>query len=75
LQDVLGRFSQKNRGSATGVELLGIAIFMDRLTVFIRLREFGLILYSRRNVTIVNRQKLEQAACNCYKVIEQQKKK
>jgi len=39
------------------------------------LQKAGLILYSRGNVTIVNRQKLEQAACNCYKVIEQQKKK
>jgi hypothetical protein len=39
------------------------------------LQKAGLILYSRGNVTIVNREKLEQTACNCYKVIEQQKKK
>ena len=39
------------------------------------LQKAGLILYSRGNVTIVNRQKLEQAACNCYRVIEQQKEK
>jgi len=39
------------------------------------LQKGGLILYSRGNVTIVNREKLEETSCNCYKVIEQQKKK
>jgi hypothetical protein len=34
-----------------------------------------MIAYSRGSVSILNRQKLEAAACNCYKVIEQQKSK
>ncbi len=40
-----------------------------------RLQNVGMILYSRGSVTIVNRQKLEKAACSCYQIIEQQKKK
>ena len=39
------------------------------------LQKAGLITCTRGNVTILNRQKLEQASCNCYRVIEQQKKK
>lgn len=39
------------------------------------LQKAGMILYSRGNVNIMNRRKLEQTACNCYQVIEQQKKK
>jgi len=39
------------------------------------LQRSGMIEYSRGSVSILNRQKLESAACNCYKVIEEQKGK
>ena len=39
------------------------------------LQKAGLIEYSRGSVSIVNRQKLEAQACDCYHVIERQKQK
>lgn len=39
------------------------------------LQKSGLIEYSRGSVRIVNRAKLESAACDCYQVIERQKQK
>ena len=39
------------------------------------LQKSGLIEYSRGSVRIVNRPKLETAACDCYQVIERQKQK
>jgi CRP-like cAMP-binding protein len=39
------------------------------------LQQAGLIEYSRGSVSIVNRQKLEARACECYQVIERQKLK
>jgi CRP-like cAMP-binding protein len=39
------------------------------------LQKAGLIEYSRGSVNIVNRQKLEAEACDCYQVIERQKLK
>jgi hypothetical protein len=39
------------------------------------LQKSGLIEYSRGSVRIVNRAKLEDAACDCYQVIERQKQK
>ena len=39
------------------------------------LHEEGMIAYTRGNVTIVNRRALEEAACDCYQIIEQQKKR
>jgi CRP-like cAMP-binding protein len=40
-----------------------------------KLQKAGLILYSRGNVTIQDRRKLQQVACSCYRVIEEQKEK
>ena len=37
------------------------------------LQKAGLISYTRGNVTIVNKSKLEDAACDCYEIIRQQK--
>ena len=37
------------------------------------LQKRGMIVYSRGSVTVQNRQKLEGAACHCYRVMEQQK--
>ncbi len=39
------------------------------------LQKAGMILYSRGHVTIVDRQKLEETSCDCYRLIEQQKQK
>jgi DNA-binding transcriptional regulator YhcF (GntR family) len=37
------------------------------------LQRAGMISYTRGNVTIVNKSKLEDAACDCYELIRQQK--
>lgn len=39
------------------------------------LQKAGMIEYSRGSVNVLSRPQLEEAACNCYKVIEQQKRK
>ena len=39
------------------------------------LQKAGLISYTRGNVTILNRRRLEQAACDCYALLQQQSKK
>jgi CRP-like cAMP-binding protein len=39
------------------------------------LQKAGLISYTRGNVTILNRRLLEQAACECYALLQQQSKK
>jgi hypothetical protein len=39
------------------------------------LQKAGMIEYSRGSVRIVSRANLEEAACDCYKVIERQKQK
>lgn len=39
------------------------------------LQKAGMIQYSRGSVRIVSRPKLEQAACDCYQIIEHQKQK
>ena len=39
------------------------------------LQKAGMILYSRGHVTIVDRQKLEETSCDCYRLIEQQRQK
>jgi DNA-binding transcriptional regulator YhcF (GntR family) len=37
------------------------------------LQRAGMISYTRGNVTIVNKSKLEDTACDCYELIRQQK--
>jgi CRP-like cAMP-binding protein len=39
------------------------------------LHKEGMIAYTRGNVTIVNRRVLEETACDCYQIIEQQKQR
>jgi hypothetical protein len=39
------------------------------------LQKAGMIEYSRGNVTIVNKGKLEEAACDCFQIIQRQKNK
>jgi hypothetical protein len=36
------------------------------------LQKAGLISYTRGNVTILNRDRLEEAACECYALLQQQ---
>jgi Mn-dependent DtxR family transcriptional regulator len=36
------------------------------------LQKAGLISYTRGSVKILNRQKLEQAACDCYGIVQRQ---
>jgi Mn-dependent DtxR family transcriptional regulator len=38
------------------------------------LQEAGLISYTRGNVTILDRKRLEDAACDCYAIVQQQLK-
>jgi len=38
------------------------------------LQKAGLIAYTRGSVTILNRQRLEDAACDCYEIVQQQLK-
>jgi len=59
-------------------EFLSQMLGTRRATVSIAaniLQKAGMITYTRGNVTIVNRAKLEQAACDCYSVIQQQSQK
>ena len=37
------------------------------------LQKAGMISYTRGNVTILNKTKLEAAACDCYDIIRQQR--
>jgi hypothetical protein len=39
------------------------------------LRTAGIISYTRGSVTILDKAKLEEAACDCYQLVEQQKEK
>lgn len=39
------------------------------------LQQAGMISYTRGNVTVLNRGKLEKTACDCYEIIQQQKNK
>jgi len=59
-------------------EFLGQMLGCRRASVTVAanaLQKAAMIAYSRGSVSILNRHKLEGAACNCYSVIEQQKKK
>ena len=38
------------------------------------LQKAGLISHTRGSVSILNRQRLEQAACDCYRIVQQQLK-
>jgi CRP-like cAMP-binding protein len=56
-------------------EFLGHMLGTRRASVSIAastLQKAGMITYTRGNVTIVDRIKLEDAACDCYGVIERQ---
>jgi len=56
-------------------EFLGQMLGTPRTTVTLAagmLHEAGLIEYSRGHVTIKNRAKLEEAACECYRVVRQE---
>jgi CRP-like cAMP-binding protein len=39
------------------------------------LQKAGMITYSRGNMTILNRSKLEQVACDCYVIVQEQKRR
>jgi CRP-like cAMP-binding protein len=59
-------------------EFLGQMLGTRRSSVTVSagaLQKAGLISYTRGSVTILNRQKLEEAACECYGVIQRQLKK
>jgi hypothetical protein len=38
------------------------------------LQKAGLISYTRGSITVLNRKKLEEAACDCYGIVQQQLK-
>jgi CRP-like cAMP-binding protein len=59
-------------------EFLGQMLGTRRSSVTVSagiLQKAGLISYSRGNVTILNRKKLEAAACDCYGIVQRQLKK
>jgi CRP-like cAMP-binding protein len=59
-------------------ELLGQMLGSRRPTVSVAasmLQKAGMISYTRGNVTILNRIKLREAACDCYEIIQQQTSK
>lgn len=56
-------------------EFLGQMLGTRRSSVTVAagiLQKAGLISYTRGNVTILNRQKLEEAACDCYGIVQRQ---
>jgi CRP-like cAMP-binding protein len=58
-------------------EFLGHMLGTRRSSVTVAagtLQKAGLISYTRGNVTILNRKKLEDAACDCYAIVQQQLK-
>ncbi len=59
-------------------EFLGQMLGTRRASVSVAagaLQKAGMIRYTRGNVTILDRAKLERAACDCYEIIQQQRKK
>jgi len=59
-------------------EFLGQMLGVRRASVSVAagvLQQAGLITYTRGSVTIMNRTKMEQMSCDCYAMIEQQRKK
>ena len=59
-------------------EFLGQMLGVRRASVSVAagvLQQAGLIIYTRGSVTIMNRIKLEQTSCDCYAMIEEQKRK
>jgi CRP-like cAMP-binding protein len=59
-------------------EFLGQMLGARRASVSVAagaLQKAGMIQYTRGNVTILDRGKLERAACDCYEIIQQQKNK
>jgi CRP-like cAMP-binding protein len=57
-------------------EFLGQMLGTRRSSVSVAasiLQEAGMITYTRGNVTIVDKSKLSQAACDCYQIIQDQK--
>ena len=58
-------------------EFLGQMLGTRRSSVSVAaslLQKAGMITYTRGNVTILSRPKLESAACNCYEIIQRQLK-
>jgi CRP-like cAMP-binding protein len=58
-------------------EFLGQMLGTRRSSVTVAagiLQKAGLISYTRGNVTVLNRQKLEEAACDCYGIVQRQLK-
>lgn len=59
-------------------EFLGQMLGTRRASVSVAagtLQKAGMIRYTRGNVTILDRGKLERAACDCYDIIQVQKNK
>jgi CRP-like cAMP-binding protein len=65
-----------NRSMPLTQEFLAQMLGTRRSTVSMAagvLQKAGMISYTRGNVTILNKAKLEAAACDCYEIIQQQK--
>jgi CRP-like cAMP-binding protein len=62
-------FTQKFLAQMLGIRRSGVTIAAGIL------QKAGMIEYRRGNVTIVNKGKLEEAACDCFQIIQRQKNK
>jgi CRP-like cAMP-binding protein len=62
-------FTQESVAQMLGIRRSGVSIASGIL------QKAGMIAYKRGNITIVNKTKLEEAACDCRQIIQRQKDK
>jgi Mn-dependent DtxR family transcriptional regulator len=63
------RLTQEFLGQTLGIRRASVSVAAGSL------QKAGMISYTRGNVTVLNRGKLEETACDCYEIIQQQKSK
>lgn len=63
------RLTQEFLGKTLGIRRASVSVAAGSL------QKAGMISYTRGNVTVLNRGKLEETACDCYEIIQQQKSK
>lgn len=67
------RVNQKELGLTQELIANMLEIRRSGVTVVVKLlQEVGIIRHSREKITILNRRKLENTACECYRVIKKE---